>query len=55
MLSELIIFAIVLVLMNVVAGVLMTIVGFKVLFGKRFMKYYCKKIVEMQEQIDDYL
>lgn len=55
MLSELIIFAVVLVAMNLLAGILMSIVMFKVLFSKRFVSFYCKKIVEMQEQIDEYL
>ena len=58
MLTELIIFAVVLVTLNLLASILMAFIAVKVMFSDKIVNWYMEKIVDMtasmQEKLDDY-
>ena len=53
MLKELIIFAVVLVALNMVAGVAMTFIAMKVFMSKKFIKKYSKMAMEVAEELTE--
>jgi hypothetical protein len=55
MLTELIIFAVVLVTLNVVAGILMTFLAFKIVFSDKFMDWYMGKILGVSASVQNIL
>lgn len=55
MLADLVIFAVVLVALNVVAGILMTFLAFKIMFSEKVVNWYMGKILSVSASVDNIL